>query len=132
MKMSLAAGPLLRQLLLNNPKLRNDCRGVWPVIAPEGAELPYVCYRRKSAAAVRAHDAGCEVTFDVIIFDDDYIHGTALAEAAVAELADFPRAADATHAEIADHVGRIEIVDSLEGWAGDSYYHQLTVKFRIS
>ena len=128
----LNAGRLLRRLLLNSEELRTDSRGVWPVIVPEGTELPYVCYRRKNSETVRAVAAGCEVTFDVMIFDADYTHGATLAEAAVAELSEYPRSFDPVHVELARNIRHIEIVDSSEGWAGDSYYQLLTVKFRIA
>lgn len=128
----LNAGRLLRRLLLNVEKIRTDSRGVWPVIVPEGTELPYVCYRRKNSEAVRAVGGGHIVTFDVIIFDADYSHGASLAEAALEEFDTYPHRTDPVHVELARNLGRIEIVDSAEGWAGDSYYQQLTIKFRVA
>lgn len=127
MKTALSTGTLLRTLLLQDADITAAVGDkIFPIVATEEAELPYIAYRFGSlmcnsvgAPAASAYD---KPTFEITIYAEDYDSGTMLAETVRAALFD---------ARISDSgisLNHFRVTNYSDGWAGDCFYHQLTIQ----
>lgn len=121
---SISGGFALTALLLANESIAHSITGIWPVVAPERAAMPYITYRRKNLNRKQTSAGDIDsALYDIDIFAEDYAAGVQLAEAVAQTLAD----ADQPDAGIYSST----LVDASEGWAGDGYYQFLSYQIKF-
>lgn len=130
----LSAGLLLYDILSDDEGLKAaGCSKVFPVVSEEGAQLPYVCYRRAAvqATAVKGSRGSDTATMEVACYASSYAGSVALAEAVLAAL-------DGFQAVYGDGEGRntltaryIQLSDAEESWADEAYIQTLTFMIGI-
>lgn len=127
-KTSLSAGFILRQLLLENDRVKAITRQIFPVIRDE-AQLPYVFYCRTGMEApqVKGRGAADTVEMELQCCAADYEQSLELAEAVRAAL-------DGMQAE--DEASGLTMrscfmTDSSETWADDAYIQILIFNVKI-
>lgn len=130
---SLSAGLLIYEWLTKDEAVMAIANKVFPVISEEGAQLPYVCYRRASREAVSTkQQAGpSTIGMEINCYAATYPQSVALAEAV-------RKAMDGYQYEYCDQEGDSLLVckscilsDTEESWADDAYIQNLlfTMKF---
>lgn len=124
----LSAGLLIYDILSEDEGLKAaGCRKVFPVVSEEGAQLPYVCYRRAAVtnAAVKGSRGPDTATVEVACYASSYAEGVGLAEAVLAAL-------DGLQAVYEDDEGNtltarsVGLTDAEETWADGAYIQTLT------
>lgn len=124
----LSAGLLIYDILSADEGLRAaGCSKVFPVVSEEGAQLPYVCYRRAALqnTAVKGGRGPDAATVEVACYASSYAGSIALAEAVTAVL-------DGLQAVYSDDGGgslaarNIRLADAEETWANEAYIQTLT------
>lgn len=129
----LSAGLLMYDILSDDEGLKAaGCSKVFPVVSEEGAQLPYVCYRRAAvqATAVKGCRGSDTATMEVACYASSYAGSVALAEAVLAAL-------DGFQAVYGDGEGNtltaryIQLSDAEESWADEAYIQTLTFTIGI-
>ena len=129
----LSAGLLIYDVLSTDAGLlAAGCRKVFPVVSEEGAQLPYVCYRRASVqnTPVKGARGSDTATVEIACYAASYAEGVGLAEAVLAAL-------DGLQAVYEDDGGNaltarfIQLSDAEETWADGAYIQTLTFTIGI-
>ena len=129
----LSAGLLIYDILSSDEGLKAaGCGKVFPVVSEEGAQLPYVCYRRASVqnTPVKGAREADTATVEIACYAASYAEGVGLAEAVLAAL-------DGLQAVYEDDAGdsltarSIQLSDAEEAWADGAYIQTLTFTIGI-
>lgn len=127
---SISAGALVRPFLLENDYLRQTVRGIFPCIAPEGAQFPYIEYSctGSTTTAVKPRAGALDrITVEFTIYAVDYDEATRIAEEVRETICEYTPATTLpgltfNGATMATHY---------DGWAGDCYFQRLTLNITL-
>jgi len=131
---SLSVGLLVRDLLISDERVAALATKVYPVVAEENAQLPYVCYRRANYDRQPAKGPGQgadTVALEMLCYGRTYAESIDLAEAVRACL-------DHQSAAYEDEDGHrlvarsIDLEGSEEGWSDDAYAQSLVFTVRVN
>jgi len=132
----LSAGALLVDVLANDAELSQNCNKVFPIVSEEGAELPYICYRRQNITPTvykggQGLSGANTANYEVVCFAETEAQSLVMAER-VAELLD-----GKSYVYTDDHTGAtlvarsIVLVNADELWQGDAYAQNLQFQIKI-
>lgn len=129
---SLSVGLLIYDLLSHDDAVAAKSSKIFPVIAEDGASLPYICYRRGNMenVAVKGSAGADSAAVDVLCYAATYAEAIDLAEA-VRNAMDGVQYACATDGGTL--IARsIRLTDAEEGWADDAYVESLSFTVKIN
>lgn len=129
---SLSAGLLIYDILHSDSGVAAITSKVYPVVAEQGATLPYVCYRRggmvQDAAKNRPGADTCQI--EVVCFASSYAGSIQLAEAVRAAMDNAQASYTASNETLTAR--SIMLIDSAEDWADDAFAQQLVFAVKIN
>ena len=131
---SLSAGLLIYEWLTTDEAVMAIANKVFPVISEEGAQLPYICYRRASqeSTLIKGVAPGPDaVSVEIVCYAANYPQSVALAEAV-------RKAMEGYQYDYQDGEGNTLLVakscvlsDAEEGWADDAYAQNLIFTLKL-
>ena len=130
---SLSAGLLVYDILSNDSGVTERVNKIFPVVSEEGAQLPYICYRRSSAEImpVKGSCGPDSIGMEVVCYAATYAESIAIAEAVRSAL-------DGISAEYEDDDGDALVArsslltDAEESWDAGAYFQLLSFQVRIN
>lgn len=130
---SLSAGLLVYDILSNDQGVTDAVNKIFPVVSEEGAQLPYICYRRASAAivSVKGSHGSDSIVMEVVCYSATYAGSIEIAEAVRTAL-------DGINAEYEDADGDAIVArssmltDAEEGWDAGAYFQSLSFEIKIN
>lgn len=130
----LSVGEIIYDYLTGSEKFGAVAKKLFPIIAEEGATLPYVCYRRTATGQdpVKGHVGGadrCQVTF--VCYANTYDDSVDMVET-LRELLEDGQWSHTFEDGQTLRVRCSRVVDSDEGYDDDAYAQTLGVEFRIN
>lgn len=129
----LSCGAIIRETLAADPVLSIHCNKVFPVIAEDTCQLPYIDYARESvnntAVASRKPMAGASsAAYTINCYARTYEESLLMAERVV-YLLDNMRFEYTDDDDNKLSVRNVALTDASEQWAGDAYVQTLTFTF---
>ena len=129
---SLSVGLLIRDLLSNDSSVGSIATRIYPVIAEENAQLPYVCYRRAEFDRTLNKPGGADaVTVECLCYAKSYAESIRLAEAVRACL-DHQQATYLVDNAAVLVARSIDLTGAEEGYADDAYAQSLVFTVRVN
>lgn len=114
-------GRLLRQILLSDEDISASITGLFPIVAEEETELPYIQFRRTRLGVSECRGSSMPVhpTYDITVWAADYDQSCEIADKVI-------KCLQGSKARDGDtYISNIYLLDSDEGDGGDAYYQRL-------